>query len=157
MSDDTEPGRWLRAFPRPWRAHYGRELDALVDELREEGDLRPSDRIDILRSGLTVRRRAVKPRALYGALGAVVTAVCVLVALALAGTFGPTQRASGPPAVIRIRLAHPHVVRITGPLTLCQVNGVKRSTGTVYVCRTVSLRRVHQESSGIGSVTITVR
>lgn len=52
---DREPKRWLRAFPRVWRDRYGCELDALVDDLREEGDLRPSDRIDIVRSGLAMR------------------------------------------------------------------------------------------------------
>lgn len=154
MTEDKKPRRWLRAFPRDWRGRYARELGALVDDLREEGDLRASDRIDIIRSGLAMRRHRVKRRSVYKALGPVLAGASVLGGLALAGTFGPTQTTPGPSAVGRIIIAHPLTVpSASGPITFCQVTP---TTGAVSMCEaTVPFRA--QRASIRGSSTITFR
>ncbi len=155
MTEDKKLRRWLRAYPRDWRDRYTRELGALVDDLREEGDLRVSDRIDIVRSGLAMRRRGVERRSVYTVLGPVAAAAFALIGLALAGTFGPTQTTPGPHAVGRVIVLHAHVATVppaTGPVTLCQVTA---STGAVSGCKALSPHRVQSKSIS-GSVTITV-
>jgi hypothetical protein len=154
MTKDMKPKRWLRAFPRAWRTRYGGELGALVDDLREEGDLRTSDRIDIVRSGLALRHHRVKRRSVYGALGGVVAAVFALVGLALAGTFASSPTMPPPPVAGRIVVLHAHrVPDVTAPITFCQVTP---STGAVQACTTLTPSRARVQPSG-GSVTITVR
>jgi hypothetical protein len=154
MRKDKQPRRWLRAFPRVWRDRYGGELGALIDDLREEKALRLSDRIDILRSGLAMRRHAVKRRSVYGAFGAVVGAVCALVALALAGVFGPRPTTPGPSFVGRIVvvpakhvLSPAHVERV---IATCET---ATSAGDVLTCHIVTPSRA--KPSG-GSVNVKV-
>ena len=135
MRRDKQPWRWLRAFPRVWRDRYGGELGALIDDLREEKGLRLSDPIDILRSGLAMRCHAVRRRSVYGAFGAAVGAACALVALALAGVFGPSLTTRGPSSVGRIVVVPAkHVVlpgRVERVMATCQT---ATSTGEVVTC-----------------------
>lgn len=97
MNEGKQPRRWLRAFPRAWRDRYGGELQGLVEDLRAQGDLRSSDRIDLVRRGLAMRRDGLRRHTVLGALGIVAATVCALVGLALAGTFG-SQATTGPVA-----------------------------------------------------------
>jgi hypothetical protein len=159
MTEDKEPRRWMRAFPRGWRDRYAAELNALVDDLREEGDLRPSDRIDIVRSGLTMRSRHVNRRSLYKALGPMFAAASVLVGLALAGTFGPSPKfhakwdTLGPPVAGQVIVLHARTVpwRAKKPALICTLTP---STGAVSVCKALSAPRVQTPS---GNATVTVR
>jgi hypothetical protein len=154
MTEDKEPRRWMRAFPRDWRDRYEREFGVLVDDLRDEGDLRPSDRIDIIRSGLAMRRLRAKRRSVYKALGPVFAAASVLVGLALAGTFGPAQTTPGPPVAGKIIVLPARTVpwRAKKPaVILCQSTP---STGAVSACKTLSATSVQPRS---GNATVTVR
>ena len=153
MTEDKETRRWMRAFPRDWRDRYAREFGAFVDDLREEGDLRPSDRIDIVRSGLAMRHRRAKRRSVYKALGPVFAAAFVLVGLALAGTFGPAQTTPGPSAAGQVIVLHARTVpwRAKTPAFICTTTP---STGAVSVCRTLSAPRVQLRSR---NATVTVR
>ena len=88
------------------------------DDLREEGDLRPSDRIDMVRSGPGMRRQRVTRRSAYGTVGVVLGAVCALVGLALSGL-------SPSPTTPRTRAANRIVVAPSNPaVTLTQVGHV---------------------------------
>ncbi len=122
MNKGRQPTRWLRAFPRAWRDRYGGELSALVDDLRERGDLRPSDRIDMVRRGLAMRRHRPRRRSVYAALGVVSATVCALVGLAFAGTFG-SRMTPGSPAPRWVVELHTHGVAVpaTRVLALCHV------------------------------------
>jgi hypothetical protein len=154
MTEDKEPRRWMRAFPRDWRDRYARELGALVDDLRNEGDLRPSDRIDIVRSGLAMRRHRVKRRSVYKALGPVFAAASVLVGLALAGTFGPAQTTPGSSAAGQIIVLPTGTLSpADGHVTFCQVTP---STGAVSSCASTVPSRVQPKASS-GNATVTVR
>jgi hypothetical protein len=159
MNEDKEPRRWVRAFPRDWRDRYAREFGALVDDLREEGDLRPSDRIDIIRSGLAMRRLQAKRRSVYKTLGPVFAAASVLVGLALAGTFGPSPKfhtkwdTLGPHVSGQVIVLHADSVSVppaTGPITFCQVTP---STGAVPRCEELPPHREHSKLKG---VTVTI-
>ncbi len=154
MTADKQPRRWMRAFPRDWRDRYEREFGVLVDDLRDEGDLRPSDRIDIIRSGLAMRRLRAKRRSVYTALGPVFAAASVLVGLALAGTFGPAQTTPGPPVAGQIIVLPARTVpwRAKKPaVILCQSTP---STGAVSACKTLSATSVQPRG---GNATVTVR
>ena len=159
MTADKQPRRWMRAFPRDWRDRYEREFGVLVDDLRDEGDLRPSDRIDIVRSGLAMRRHRVKRRSVYKALGPVFAAASVLVGLALAGTFGPSPSLHTkwdilaprvPGQVIVLHADSVTVPPATGPVTFCQVTP---STGAVPRCEELPPHRVPSKVRG---VTVTI-
>ncbi len=120
MNKGKEPTRWLRAFPRAWRDRYGGELSALVDDLRQEGDLRPSDRIDMVRRGIGMRRHGLRRRSVYGAVGVAAGTVCALVGLALAGTFG-SQMSPGQSRIVIELHTHGAFVPATRVLTLCHM------------------------------------
>jgi hypothetical protein len=137
-----------------WRDRYGGELAVLIDELREEKALRLSDRIDILRSGLAMRRHAVRRRTVYGAFGVAVGAVCALVALALAGVFGPWPTTPGPSSVGRIIVVP--AKRVLSPAYVERVIGTcetDTSAGDILTCHIVTLSRA--KPSG-GSVNVMV-
>ena len=122
--------RWLRFFPRSWRNRYGEELDALVADLQEADDLRPSDRVDLVRSGLAVRRRRVGRRPVYRAVGVGLGAVGALVGLGVAGELGVTaSHAAAPERAV-----------------VLPVRAVSLSTATreVWVCRVID-RAGHTE------------
>ena len=123
--------RWLRFFPRSWRTRYGEELDALVADLQEADDLRPSDRIDLVRGGLAVRRQRVGRRPVYRAVGVGVGAVGALVGLAVTGELGVTaSRAPAPERAV-----------------VLPVRAVSLSSSTrqeVWVCRVID-RTGHHE------------
>ena len=161
MTEDKEPRRWLRAFPRDWRDRYAREFGALVNDLREEGDLRSSDRIDIVRSGLAMRHHRAKRRSVYKALGPVLAAASVLVGLALAGTFGPSPKFQpkwdtlGPtvPGQVIALPARTVPWRAKTPAVICTITP---STGAVSVCKTLFAPSV-QPRSGNATVTVPVR
>ncbi|MGH9303586.1 MAG: hypothetical protein ACRDZ5_04130, partial [Acidimicrobiales bacterium] len=79
--------RWLSLFPRAWRARYGGELSGLVEDLQNDDDLRASDRVDMLRSGLAIRQHSPgrpSPRSLRAAVGMGTAALCAVAGLALA-------------------------------------------------------------------------
>ncbi len=109
MSKGKEPTRWGRAFPPAWRDRYGSELSALLEDLREQDDLRPSDRIDLVKRGLAMRRHGLeRRRSVYGALGVVAATVCALVGLVLAGTFTSqiTSAPSASPRILELHIRH---------------------------------------------------
>ena len=144
MKQDKEPGRWLSAFPRAWRVRYGGELAALVDDLREEGDLRPSDRIDMVRSGPGMRRQRVTRRSAYGTVGVLLGAVCALIGLALSGTLSPSPTTPRTRAADRIVVApsNPVVtptqvghVLLTCPATSPTVQVLPSRTVTLFIAQ----------------------
>lgn len=168
MTEDKEPRRWMRAFPRGWRDRYAAELNALVDDLREEGDLRPSDRIDIVRSGLTMRSCHVNRRSLHKALGPVFAAASVLVGLALAGTFtpartvlGPLQAALGPPASGKVIVLHARTTVLSPAQKAIIFCTAAPIIGEVTACTSLSARHMvphgTNETPKVRSVTVGIR
>jgi hypothetical protein len=167
MTEDKQPRPWMRAFPRSWRDRYAAELNALVDDLREEGDLRPSDRIDIVRSGLTMRSRHVNRRSLHKALGPVFAAASVLVGLALAGTFAPAQTVLGRPQTAlglpvsgKVIVLHARTT-VLSPAQKAIFCTAAPITGEVTACTSLSARHTvphgTNETPKIRSVTVGVR
>lgn len=168
MTEDKEQRPWMRAFPRGWRDRYAAELNALVDDLREEGDLRSSDRIDIVRSGLTMRSRHVNRRSLYKALGPMFAAASVLVGLALAGTFAPAQTTLRPPQAVLVPPASGKVIVLHARTTV--VSPAQKAimfctaapiTGEVTACKSLSARHMvphgTNETPKVRSVTVGIR
>lgn len=145
--------RSVRAFPGPWRDRYGDEVADLLDQLRRDDDLRARDLVDVVRTGLAMRRHARTRRSLYGALGSAVAVACALVGLTLAGAFGPSSAIPPPPldgriVVLAPALEHPR------PITLCVVT---LSTGAVRSCQApASSHSSHARPVG-GRTTITFR
>lgn len=157
MTWGNHPTRFLHAYPRAWRDRYGAELHALIDDLDDEGDLRLSDRIDIARKGLVMRRHRMKRRSLYKVLGPVVAAGSVLVGLAWAGTFAPAQTALGLRASGAVIVLHAHVATVPPgarkAILFCTAAPI---TGQVTTCKALSPRSADQKAT-LRSVTVGVR
>jgi hypothetical protein len=83
------PLRWLVvSYPKAWRAEHGPELSALVDELVEDGASRLGIAVDLIKGGLGVRWRSLKP-------SEVLLAGCAVVLLTLGVAYG-AQFATSP-------------------------------------------------------------
>ena len=50
--------RMLRWYPRVWRARYGEEMAALIEDFADGGKLSLKDHLDLIRVGLLMRRDA---------------------------------------------------------------------------------------------------
>ncbi len=149
MTEGHRQRRWLVVFPRGWRDRYGAELDTLVDDLRGEGDLRSSDRIDIVRAGLATRTRALRRRSLSKVLGPALAAAAVLVGLALAGTFTPPQSARSPsqtqlgvPFPGQVVVLHAHATGFSPAQKAIIFCTAAPATGQVTACRALSAHHV---------------
>jgi hypothetical protein len=157
MTWGKHPRRGLHAFPRAWRDRYGAELHALIDDLDDEGDLRLSDRIDIARKGLAMRRHHMRRRSLYKVLGPLVAAGSVLVGLAWAGTFAPAQTALGPRARGTVIVLHADSATVPPgvrkAILFCTAAPI---TGQVTTCKALSPRSADQKAT-VRSVTVGVR
>jgi hypothetical protein len=139
--------RWLRAFPPAWRARYGDELAALLEDLQRDDDLRAVDQFDLLRAGLRTRRREVRVRraALVAASG-VVALACALGGLALSDALS-TSSAPATGQHIHVGASPPVATRVVvlKPVTL---------TVTQLCAPLEANQLLHEESAAVGSCTI---
>jgi hypothetical protein len=92
--------RWLAAFPRSWRTRYGEELATLIEELAQSGDLRAIDKLDLIRSGLRMRRGHLR-RVTFRAAGVAALVASTITGLALSGALStpspiPPSHATAP-------------------------------------------------------------
>ena len=132
--------RWLRAFPRSWRSRYGTEFETLIEKLESADDLRTSDRVDVIRSGLEMRRAQAsalgRPAWLFATAGIVVAALCVVGGLALSGTFSspPTSTLASPRIISVIRIHPSESITVPArPLTFWVTQIPKGSRGTTVI------------------------
>ena len=140
--------RWLRAFPRSWRSRYGTEFETLIKELESADDLRTSDRVDVLRSGLEMRRDQAsalgRPAWLSATAGIVVAVLCVVGGLALSGTFSssPAPILASPRIISAIRVHPSESITVPArPLTFWVTQIPKGSRDTTVII--LPLKSVH--------------
>lgn len=81
---------WRRWYPRPWRARYGEEYQQLLDDLQSQEQLSWRTELDIVQSGLSLRRSYPTGRRRH-----LIAAVSMILAMVLGLGLGLGLQSSG--------------------------------------------------------------